>query len=359
MESNRDHSLVLRQSHELATLETARNRILGEIVENSLALAREAAQANVDLDALVREGKRIQSGEGMAPGNIQAFNLFYQAATAGHSEAQYLVCECYERGLGIKRDRARYLEWLSKSSESGFAAAQNRRGWEAEDHVEQVKWFRLAAEQNNSKGQLNLGDFYRYGYGVAADSAEAARWYKKAAALGSSWAQWILGNCYSKGEGVKQDYQETAKWWRKAAEQGEEFAQYELGTCYATGRGVHPDDKEAVKWWTKAAKMGSWRAGYDLGICYARGKGVPRNKVEAYRWLRIAAEGGDGMIGKKARAEAAALEMSMSSSEIEASLRLCRDFDDQERSRQPRWMTELFRGMGTDRTWRPLDEATP
>jgi uncharacterized protein len=316
--------------------------------------------ADIDLDGLVREGKRIQSGHGITSANIQAFKLFHQAAVAGHSEAQFLVCECYERGLGIKQDRARYLEWLSKSSESGFAAAQNRRGWEAEDHVEKVKWFRLAAEQNNAKGQLNLGDSYRYGYGVAKDPVEAAKWYRKAALQGNATAQDLLASLYKNGEGVARDYEEAARWWRESAEQGEKGAQYELGTCYATGRGVPPDDKEAAMWWTKAAERGSWRACYDLGICYALGKGIPRNKVEGYRWLRIAAQtSADETIGEKAKAEAASLEMLMSSSEIQAGLRLCREFDDQERSRQPRWMTEVFKGMDIDRTRRPLNETIP
>ena len=104
------------------------SRILGEMVKNSLALAKETTPAKVDLDALVREGKRIQSGRGMTHGNIEAFKLFYHAASAGHVEAQFLVCECYELGDGVERDLVHFLNWLRKSAESGFAAAQNRLG---------------------------------------------------------------------------------------------------------------------------------------------------------------------------------------------------------------------------------------
>jgi hypothetical protein len=59
------------------------------------------------------------------------------------------------------------------------------------------------------------------------------------------------------------------------------------------------------------------------------------------------------------KAEAASLEMLMSSSEIQAGLRLCREFDGQERSRQPHWMTDMLKGIDIDQTWRPLNETTP
>jgi uncharacterized protein len=320
---------------EIPLMEPNRNR----------ALAKEAAPVNADLDTLVQEGKRVQKGKGATPGNIQAFKLFYEAASAGHPEAQFLISEYYRFEMGVNLTKAEYQYWLRKSAESGFAAAQNAIGFETDNDSEAVIWFQKAAQQNYSKAMLNLGRLAEN----AADLAEAANWYRKAADLGNSWAQFLLGEFYSKGNGVDQDDQEAAKWWRKAAEQGEKWAQYELGTCYATGRGVPLHDQEAVKWWTKAAEMGSWRACYDLGICYARGKGIPRNKVQAYRWLRIAAEtSADETIREKAKAEAASLEMLMSSSEIQAGRKLCREFDDQRRSREPRWMTEVFKGTSVD-----------
>jgi len=312
----------------------------------------------VDLNTLVREGKRSQSGSGATPGNLRAFELFRKAAAAGHAEAQFLISEYYRFELGVKLDRAEYLYWLQKSAESGFAPAQNALGFEIErdNKAQAIEWFQIAAKQNNTKAMLNLGRLAEH----TGEQSEAVGWYRKAAKLGNSYAQSLLGEFYSRGKGVDQNDQEAVKWWRKAAEQGEKEAQYELGTCYATGRGVPLDDKEAVEWLTKATESGSWRAYYDLGICYARGKGIPQDKVEAYKWLRIAAEKSvDEGIGEKAKAEATALEMLMSSSEIEAGLKLCREFDDQERSRQPHWMTEIFKRMDIDQPWRPLSEARP
>ena len=311
--------------------------------------------ANSDLDTLVQEAKRIRRGEGMTTENVQAFTLFFKAAVAGHAEAQFLVCQCYELGFGVEQDRAQYIEWLNKSSESGYPAAQNRRGYEAEDHVEQNKWFRAAAEQGNSKAQLNLGNSYRYGYGVAKDPVEAAKWYRKAAESGNSWAQRILGDLYSEGEGVKRDDERAVDWWRKAAEQEDARAEAKLGTCYAAGRGVPRDEAQAFLWWRRAANKGCRHVFYDLGICYARGVGAKKSHVEAYRWLRLAAENESNTLSRsKVLAEAAALEELMSSAEIHAGLALCTEFDETERSREPRWLAALFEGAAPAR--RPLNQ---
>jgi len=124
---NEERSLILRPSHEL-NVRIVPGRVLSEMVTSTLTLAREVVPATVDFDALVREGKRIQSGQGMTPENIRAFKLFFQAATAKHPEAQYLVSECYGCGRGIEENQSESLGWLQKSAESGFAEAQSALG---------------------------------------------------------------------------------------------------------------------------------------------------------------------------------------------------------------------------------------
>ena len=322
MDSNHSRSLVLRLGQELTTVPAANTRILAEMVESSLELARMSSPERVDLDALVREGKLIQKGEGMTPENIQAFKLFYQAATAGHSEAQFLVCDCYECGRGTMRDKRQYQSWLRKSAELGFAAAQNRLGWETKDCIEGAAWFRLAAEQNFAKGQFNLGKRYSYGAGVVQDKAEAARWYMKAALQGHDGAQYELGVLYQRGQTLEQNDEEAAKWWIRAANQGNSRAQYELGICYANGLGVPQNDQEAFKWWRKSVMQGGCGL-FELGNCYSQGRGTPRDVVEAYAWLRLVAE-----VGRtEAIAQAAALEDLMTAREIKSAFILCCEYE--------------------------------
>ncbi|MCL2102851.1 MAG: sel1 repeat family protein [Syntrophorhabdaceae bacterium] len=54
----------------------------------------------------------------------------------------------------------------------------------AQNYVEAVKWYRLAAEQGNAKAQYNLGAAYVNGHGVAQDYTEAEKWLRLAAEQG-------------------------------------------------------------------------------------------------------------------------------------------------------------------------------
>lgn len=47
-----------------------------------------------------------------------------------------------------------------------------------------VKWYALAAAQEDPDGQYNLGSFYETGFGVANDEKTALEWYSKAALNG-------------------------------------------------------------------------------------------------------------------------------------------------------------------------------
>ena len=310
MEQDQDRSLVPQSSHELTVPQVGQNRILVEMIETTLATAREIALANVDLDQLVREGKRLNSGSGMKPENIQAFQLFHQAATAGHSEAQFLVCKCYDFGRGVEADKAQYLSWLRKSAESGFAAAQSKLGIITKDPVEAAVWFRRAAIQGDAFAQYQLGIRYLNGENM-------------------TWSE--LETRYRQGEGVEMNDEEAVKWLLLAANQGKARAQYRLGICYATGQGVHQNDQEAVKWWRKSAVQWLQDGSFQLGMCYAHARGVPRDLIEGYKWLRLEVElrrrirGANDAVSKtekEAFAEAIALEALMSPSEIEAAFAL-------------------------------------
>lgn len=125
MESNQDRSVIPRPSHELTTLQIGGNQILGEMVENSLTLARDAAYEAEQADLLVREARRIQrSGAATAAGEVEAFNLFLQAAKAGHSEAQYEVGFCFAFAVGVSYDSVKSEQWIGLAAENGFTPKQ-------------------------------------------------------------------------------------------------------------------------------------------------------------------------------------------------------------------------------------------
>ena len=94
-----------------------------------------------------------------------------------------------------------------------------------EDDEEAVRWFRLAAEQGNSRAQNNLGTMYDEGTGVPEDDEEAVRWYRLAAEQGNSLSQFNLGLMYEQGGGVPQDYVLSYMWFNLSGAQGHEYAQ--------------------------------------------------------------------------------------------------------------------------------------
>ena len=83
-----------------------------------------------------------------------ALAVWQPAAEEGDAEAQTLVGEIYERGVG---------------AEPNYVAA--------------AEWYRRAAEQGNARAQFNLGTFYEQGLGVPVDKLQALNWYRRASGL--------------------------------------------------------------------------------------------------------------------------------------------------------------------------------
>lgn len=73
------------------------------------------------------------------------------------------------------------------------------------------------AKGGDPEAQLNVGEIYEKGLGLAPDYQAAALWYRKAAAAGNTQAQINLGHLYERGLGVERDPQQALAWYRKAS----------------------------------------------------------------------------------------------------------------------------------------------
>lgn len=121
----------------------------------------------------------------------RGFALYKQAAELGYARAQHVVADCYQWGLGTKKDKS-----------------------------EAFRWYQKAAEQDYPQSVCYLASFYSFGEGgVDCNIDEAVRLWKKAAELGDKEAQFTLGNLYYDGEYVEQNREEAIKWYRKSASQ--------------------------------------------------------------------------------------------------------------------------------------------
>ncbi len=106
---------------------------------------------------------------------------------------------------------------------------------------------------------------------------------------GDAAAQVQVGEQYATGTGVAQDLKQAAEWYRKAADQGNPAGEIHLAELYRDGRGVDRDKTKAAELYRKAADQGDPAAQGTLAMLYAMGQGVEQSDTEAYYWLDLAA----------------------------------------------------------------------
>ena len=102
-------------------------------------------------DCRVRGGEWVEYDRA----NLEtALAVWLEAARAGDAEAQTVVGEIYERGLGT-----------------------------APDYGQAAEWYRRAADQGHSRARFNLGTLYEQGLGVERDTLQALNLYREAGGL--------------------------------------------------------------------------------------------------------------------------------------------------------------------------------
>lgn len=181
------------------------------------------------------------------------------------------------------------------------ARADFEDGWAASlrgDHAAALREWRPLADQGHAPAQYNIGQMYRWGYGVAQDHGAAARWFRLAAENGSAKAAYNLGHMFQHGYGVPQDLDRAVYWFRLAASQGHVRAQFNLAVLYRAGAA---SSAEAARWYQLAAEQGDVDAQHNLGLLFAEGRGVAPDPVEALKWYTLAAAQGDELARAKHR----------------------------------------------------------
>jgi TPR repeat protein len=134
-----------------------------------------------------------------------------------------------------------------------LAVAGSTHGGEIEDLLAKAK-------DGDMLAQIEAGERYATGKGVAKDPKAAAGWYVKAAEQGSADAQLKLGALFIGGKGLPKNSVEAAKWFQLAADQGRAIAQIQMARMHLAGAGVVKDHVEACKWASLAAAQGDRQA---------------------------------------------------------------------------------------------------
>ena len=227
-----------------------------------------------------------------------------QAADAGDARAQYAAGAAYLDGKVVDQS-----------------------------YGEALKYFTLAAEQENGDALCALAKMYMNGTGVEKSDAEAARYLARAANLENAEALYLVGSIsyqdkgseesmrraldafsrsakqlypealcrmaklYETGELVKKNAWLSKLCYIAAAKRGADEAQYTVGMMYYDGKGVYQSEREALPYLERAADLGNVNAQYYTAISYyfghgSMGYGAEANKKAAY-YFGLAADQGD------------------------------------------------------------------
>ena len=125
----------------------------------------------------------------------KAYELFKKAGLEGNGDALYAAGLCCESGLGTKRDRKAYLNWMTRGASVGHAAALGEVFLEGlEGIVDKQRALDLTEEEalnENPFAQGSLGFLYLYGEDVPADLEKAFSWIGRSCAPGRG-GFWLL-----------------------------------------------------------------------------------------------------------------------------------------------------------------------
>ena len=196
-----------------------------------------------------------------------------------------------------------------------------------QDFAASLKYYTMAAEQNNPIALNNLGSLYFNGIGTPKNIKKALEMFKKASNLGNSdasvnlafiylkggphdaernriavelfekaheqnnIAKFMLGYAHYKGFVVDRNYEQAFK-LIKAAAGGESMideAQLTLAGMYINGEGTVQNYQKAIEAYRAAVLQGNIEAIMTLAGIYNEGKITPRNPVLAHALYNIAA----------------------------------------------------------------------
>lgn len=169
-----------------------------------------------------------------------------------------LVGDGYARGVDIKQDYGRAMQWYHKAADAGDATACHR-----------------------------IALFYAHGLGVPQDNVEIIHWLQRGADLGDPVASYDLGRAYEQGSAVPPDPQKAVTLYEGAALYNNAKAMFALGNLYNEGRGVTLDRQKALMWFILAAKYGNPDASKQVAAVSAELKPnqVKKAKEDALRYV--------------------------------------------------------------------------
>ena len=179
---------------------------------------------------------------------------------------------------------------LKKKVDSGDMHYANSLGYAYEFGIgtslnikEAMKYYEMAARQNNSIGMTNLADLY-----IQENKLKKAKpLLVKAAKKESGYAQYLLAMNFF--DLYSENNKEALFWLERAANNDEPHALYQLGLYYAE----KADLAKSIQYYQRAAELNYGDALLELYYIYGEGIGVEQDDDKALFFLKKVAELGN------------------------------------------------------------------
>lgn len=191
--------------------------------------------------------------------------LVNKSHTIIHTDAQFMLAQCYENGYGITKSYQQACKWYEKA----YINANNDIYKAFEEKISKELDAILDKSDNNEI------------------TFEFIDCVTEAAEGGDIDSQKYLMELYQFGGGcVEPDNEKVAYWAERAAENGDKDAMYEIGSMYLYGWGVNRNPEKSFYWLEKSAELGNHNSAYLLGTyCHSQ-----KQYKKASKWYKLSAE---------------------------------------------------------------------
>ena len=264
-----------------------------QVAKRSLELGNEAAK--IILGKIQKDEKLRKEGNTLELGNEVT------KITVGETQEYETLMKEGFNALKKKVDSGdmHYANSLGYAYEFGIGTSLNIK--------EAMKYYEMAAKQNNAIGMTNLADLY-----IQEDKLKKAKpLLVKAAEKEYGYAQYLLAMNFFYY--THENNKEALHWLERAAGNDEPYALYQLGLYYSEVN----DLAKAIKYYQRAAELNNADALLELYYIYGEGVGVEQDDDKALFYLKKAAELGVQEAIEELAAQALSGEGNMDAKEAE------------------------------------------
>ncbi|NUN69623.1 MAG: sel1 repeat family protein [Bacteroidetes bacterium] len=218
------------------------------------------------------------------------FALIVRAAEVGNPEAMTIVARCYEKGVGVKKDKlaaaVHYIRAIRLDSRRAPALL-----WRLINEKNMVQNIQQRAARKEPTAQYVISSLAAFRFINSITEEQALQFLVRSSEQSFIPALLDMGNAYSQGQWVKQDRKKAVEYWRKAASLGNAEGSVRVAVSQVFD-GTITDAEHSFGLLQGYSTQGSVLAQTALGYCYERGVTVPIDESKAVYYYRNASQRG-------------------------------------------------------------------